>query len=117
MSKKPVIPDPEPWDFFKIDEAVLALLFLNSSTEQIGPFSVIRAWKSLNRGSLDRLHEAGLIDDPLSNAKSVRLTEDGAKRAEETCLRLFLRDSRRDQIEKTIAASSAENRKALGDIA
>ena len=89
MPKIPVVPDPEPYDTFKIDEAVLALLFLNSSTERIGPFSVTRAWKSLNWGSLDRLHEAGLIDDPRSKSKSVALTEEGAKRAEETCGRLF----------------------------
>lgn len=117
MSKKPVIPDPEPWDTFKIDEAVLALLFLNSSTKQVGSFSATRAWKSLNWDSLDRLHEAGLIDDPRSKAKSVALTEAGAKRAEEMCQRLFSRDSRRDQIEKLVADSIADNRKMLEGLA
>jgi Mn-dependent DtxR family transcriptional regulator len=31
---------------------------------------------------MSRLHEKGLIDDPVSKAKSVWLTEDGVKRAE-----------------------------------
>lgn len=117
MSKIPVVPDPEPYDTFKIDEAVLALLFLNSSTERLGPFSVTRAWKSLNWNSMDRLHEAGLIDDPRSKAKSVALSESGMKRAEETCRRLFGREERREQIDRLAADTIADHRKALEGLA
>lgn len=117
MSKIPVVPAPEPWDTFKIDEAVLALLFLNSSTERLGPFSVTRAWKSLNWDSLDRLHEAGLISDPQSKAKSVALSEEGAKRAEETCRRLFGREGRQEQIDRLAADTIADHRKSLEGLA
>lgn len=79
----------ENLDSRRIDEAVLALLHLNSTTEKIGPSTATRAWKSLNWSALDRLHAAGLISDPRNKAKSVTLTADGAKRAEEACRRQF----------------------------
>lgn len=84
-------PEPEPLDTAKIDDAVLALLLLNASAERVGAVSVTRAWKSLNWDALDRLHAAGLISDPKSSAKSVVMSEEGAKLAEQTCLELFSR--------------------------
>lgn len=71
----------------RIDEAVLALLYLNIC--EISRFGGARAWKSLNWNALDRLHDSDLISDPASKAKSVYLTEEGLVRAEAACQRLF----------------------------
>ncbi len=40
---------------------------------------------------MNRLHEKGLIDDPVSKAKSVWLTDEGLKRAEALYFKLFAR--------------------------
>ncbi|MGQ0763973.1 MAG: DUF6429 family protein [Acidobacteriota bacterium] len=63
------------YDEEKVDEAVLALLYLTSFTEH----GITRAWKGQDWGVLNRLHEKGLISDPKSKAKSVSLSEDAAK--------------------------------------
>jgi uncharacterized protein DUF6429 len=55
----------------KIEDAVLALLYLTFMPKDR------RAWKSLDWEALDRLHERGLISDPVSKAKSVTLTPEG----------------------------------------
>jgi hypothetical protein len=73
----------------KIDDAVLALLHLTSFTEGNKEFHVTRAWKGHDWSALGRLHEKGLIGDPVGKAKSVVLTEEGRKRAEELFRRLF----------------------------
>ena len=44
--------------------------------------SVRRAWKSFDWGAVDRLHDKGYISNPKSAAKSVALSERGAKMAE-----------------------------------
>lgn len=67
------------YDERKVDEAVLALLHLNAFKDRYG----WRAWKGLDWGALDRLHERGLIGDPKSKAKSVPLTDEGVALAEE----------------------------------
>ena len=54
----------------KIDEAVLALLYLTRGDNA-------RAWKGHDWDSLDRLHEKGMIGDPKDKAKSVWFTEQG----------------------------------------
>ena len=74
-------------DLDKIDEAVLALLHLTSSTGRPGELS--RAWKGHDWDALGRLHAKGLISDPVGKAKSVVLSEVGARRAEELFRRLF----------------------------
>lgn len=51
-----------------------------------------RAWKSHDWDALDRLHTAGYISDPRSKAKSVVLSPEGLKRAEELFERHFARD-------------------------
>ena len=71
----------------KIDEAVLALLYLNIGERS--PFGGASAWKSLNWDAMDRLHESGLISDPATKAKSVGLSDEGLARAEAACNRLF----------------------------
>jgi hypothetical protein len=63
----------------KVDEVVLALLYLNAFDDQFA----VRAWKSFDWDAMDRLHERGYISDPKSKAKSIVLTEEGLKLAEE----------------------------------
>ncbi len=71
----------------RIDEAVLALLYLNIC--EYPRFGGARAWKSLDWDAMDRLHDKDLISDPASKAKSVYLTDEGLARAEAACQRLF----------------------------
>lgn len=73
------------YDHDKVDETVLALLYLTSFPDSYGP----RTWKGHDWDVLDRLHEKGFIHDPQSKAKSVALTEEGAKRSEELFRKLF----------------------------
>ena len=63
----------------KVDEMVLALLHLTSFRDH----GFVRSWKSHDWDTLDRLFEKGLISDPKSKSKSVVLSEDGARKAEE----------------------------------
>ncbi|MHA6848764.1 DUF6429 family protein [Ralstonia syzygii] len=67
-----------------IDEVVLALLFLNLCDDEGN-----RAWKSLDWDALNRLHDKGLIGDPVSRAKSVILTDAGRQEAERLFRRYF----------------------------
>jgi hypothetical protein len=69
----------------KIDDTVLALLHLTSFTDR----GVTRAWKSHDWDSLNRLHEKAIITNPRTRAKSVVLTDEGAKRAAELFNKLF----------------------------
>jgi len=69
-------------DTKKIDEAVLALLYL-------GLHDGVRAWKGFDWEAIDRLHEQGHISDPRGKAKSVVLTEGGLERAERLLEKLF----------------------------
>lgn len=62
-------------DTDKIDDTVLALLSL---TLHDG----FRAWKGFDRAALGRLHEKGLLDDPVGKVKSVVFTDEGLERAE-----------------------------------
>ena len=66
----------------RIDEAVLALLYL---TLHDGA----RAWKSFDWDAMNRLHEKGYISDPIGKAKSVVLTEEGLRESERLFGRLF----------------------------
>jgi hypothetical protein len=61
---------------------VLALLLL-------GIHDGARVWKGFDWDSLNRLHEKGFISDPRGKAKSVVLTEDGLRRAENLIEELF----------------------------
>ena len=65
------------FDTDKLDEVVLALLYLNAFQERYG---AIRAWKGFDWDTLDRLHEQGFISSPRSKAKSVVMTEEGFER-------------------------------------
>ena len=61
-------------DTDKIDDAVLALLFLTLHDHW-------RAWKGFDWDALNRLYEKDLIGDPVNKAKSVVFTEEGLRRA------------------------------------
>jgi hypothetical protein len=72
-------------DHEKIDDCTLALLHLVSFKEGLG----VRAWKSFDWETMNRLHEKGYISDPKNKNKSVVLSEEGGARAEELFKRLF----------------------------
>jgi hypothetical protein len=69
-------------DTTKIDEAVLALLYL-------GLHDGARAWKGFDWGAMDRLYQQGFITDPRGKAKSVAFTEEGLGRARRLLEKLF----------------------------
>ena len=69
-------------DTGKIDEAILALLYLGLH-ERCG------AWKSFDWGAMGRLHEKGFISDPVGKAKSVVLTDEGLRESERLFRELF----------------------------
>ena len=71
-------------DYDKIDEAVLALMWLTLHEE-------CRAWKSFDWDVTDRLYQKGLIFDPANKTKSVVLTDEGLQKAEELFKALFTR--------------------------
>ena len=66
----------------KIDDAALALLYLTLHEKS-------RAWKQIDWDILNRLHEKGLIFDPINKTKSVILTEDGLEQSELLFRKLF----------------------------
>ena len=74
------------YDTDKVDEAVLALLYL--TRHDVSEFGA-RAWKGHDWDAMDRLHEKGLISDPRSKAKSVVLDAEGVKAAEAAFRKLF----------------------------
>lgn len=69
-------------DTDRIDEAVLALLYL-------GLHDGCRAWKGFDWAAMDWLHEKGPISDPVGKAKSVVFTEEGLREAERLFRELF----------------------------
>src|SRR6516164_1712304 len=69
----------------KLEQAVLALLYLNSFQDGDGK----RAWKSFPWSVMDSLHEKGYISDPATKNKSVWLSEKGAKLSEKLFEKLF----------------------------
>jgi hypothetical protein len=68
----------------KIDDAVLALLFL-------GLHDGCRAWKGFDWDAMHRLHEKGYITDPVGKAKSVVFTEKGPARLQARARRRRIR--------------------------
>jgi hypothetical protein len=63
-----------PLNTDKIDDAALALLYL---TLHDG----CRAWKGFDWDVLGRLHDKGMIDNPVGKVKSVVFTQEGLERA------------------------------------
>ncbi len=66
----------------KVDAAVLAVLRL---TLHDGG----RAWKGIDFDVMNRLHEKGLIENPVGKAKSVCFTPEGLEEAERQLIRHF----------------------------
>jgi hypothetical protein len=73
------------YDTNKVDEAVLALLYLTTCDDRFGA----AAWKSHDWDALNRLHEKGYIGNPVTKNKSVEFTEEGKAKAEELFWKLF----------------------------
>jgi hypothetical protein len=73
-------------DTDKIDEAVLALLYL---TLHDG----VRAWKGHDWDALDRLYRKGMIENTVGKAKSVVLTDEGLAESERLFRNLFERST------------------------
>jgi hypothetical protein len=71
----------------KIDEAVLALLYLGHWLERHS--GVARSWKSFDWDTMERLHDRGLISNPATKAKSVTISGEGLRKAKEAYDRLF----------------------------
>ena len=69
-------------DNAKVDDAVLALLYL-------GLHDGARAWKGFDWEAMNRLHEQGYISDPRSKAKSVVFSKAGLERSKELLQKLF----------------------------
>ena len=66
----------------KIDQAVLALLYLTLHDGY-------RAWKGFDWDALDRLYDKGMIGDPKNKAKPVWLTEEGLAESERLFTTVF----------------------------
>ena len=66
----------------KVDEAVIALLYLTLHDNY-------RAWKSFDWETLNRLHKKGLIADPVNKTKSIVFTDTGLQKSEELFKQLF----------------------------
>ena len=73
------------YDTEKVDDAVLASLYLTTHRDGYGA----RAWRGHDWAALDRLHGKDLIGDPKSKAKSVVLTEEGRARSAELFRKMF----------------------------
>jgi Domain of unknown function (DUF6429) len=74
-------------DIDKIDEAILALLYLTLHDGS-------RAWEGFDWEAMSRLHEKGLISNPVGKAKSVLLTEKGLQESERLFSKLFVKNQK-----------------------
>jgi Domain of unknown function (DUF6429) len=71
-------------DTDRIDDTVLALLYLTLHDQY-------RAWKGFDWDALSRLHEKGMIENPVGTVKSVEFTADGLRRSKELFEAMFTR--------------------------
>jgi len=71
-----------PLNTDKIDDAALALLYLTLHNG-------CRAWKGFDWDVLGRLHDKGMIDNPVGKVKSVVFTEEGLARAKALFEQMF----------------------------
>ena len=70
------------FDERKVQDAVLALMYLTLHKDH-------RAWKSFDWDAMHGLYERGMIQNPISKAKSVILTEEGEVEAKRLAQNLF----------------------------
>jgi hypothetical protein len=69
----------------KLSEVALAILGLTAFRDH----QVVRAWKGMDWDLLDVLYQKGWIDDPKGKAKSVVVTDEGARLADDLLRRHF----------------------------
>jgi hypothetical protein len=69
----------------KVDEMVLALLYLTSSRDAYAT----RAWKGLDIQTLERLFRKGYISDPNDKSPSLILSDEAAARSKELFIKYF----------------------------
>ena len=86
-------------DTDRVDEAVLALLYL-------GLHDGCRAWKGFDWDAMNRLHQKGFISDPVGKAKSVVFTEEGLREAERLFRELFA--ARRRSLGRAISSAATK---------
>ena len=73
------------YDQDKVDDMVLALLYLTSSTNEFGT----RAWKGLDVKILDRLVAKGLVSDLGDKSPTMLLSKEGAERSKRLFMEFF----------------------------
>ena len=73
------------YDTDKVDEMILALLYLTTSRDPYG----VHAWKGLDWQAMDRLHQKGYIGDPHGKSASVEVTPEGARLSQELFFKYF----------------------------
>ena len=71
-------------DTQKVDEAVLALLYLGLHDREF-------AWKGFDWEAMERLHAQGYISNPVGKSKSVQFTEAGLRASERLFRERFAR--------------------------
>ena len=71
-----------PLNTDKIDDAALALLYFTLHDD-------CRAWKGMDWDVLGRLHDKGMIHDPVGKVKSVVFTQEGLQRAKTLFKEMF----------------------------
>ena len=69
-------------DTDKIDDTALALLYLTLHDDY-------RAWKGFDWDVLGRLHDKGMIGNPVGKVKSVVFTDEGLERAKKLFEQMF----------------------------
>lgn len=69
-------------DTDKLDDAALAILSLTLHDGR-------RVWKGIDWAITDRLHEKGLIEDPVGRSKSLVLTDAGVEHARTVLAEFF----------------------------
>lgn len=79
------------YDEMKVDEVILALLFLNTLDEQSK-----ETWNGLDWDSLNRLHERGLIATPRKGSR-VALTEEAYRLAKVMFEKYFSTSAPKDE--------------------
>lgn len=78
------------YDTDKIDDAALALLSL--TLHDVSEYGA-RAWKGLDWDVLGRLHEKGMIGNPVGKTKSVVLTREGLAKSQALFDEMFCREA------------------------
>ena len=76
------------YDKEKVDKYTLALLYLVTHEREEGLGA--RAWKGFDWDTMNRLHEKGLITNPVGKAKSVGMTEEGFKKSQSLFKKFFM---------------------------